>query len=89
MNAKTNIIPLRAPRNKAMSCVPQTPDSEPLQLVALVQSLPALMGDAADLILSEFDYENNMQSNMAVAVRILAVASRRLSCSLGKIGDVG
>lgn len=48
-----------------------------LQLPELVAALPTIFESAVAYILSEFDYEANLHSNTAIAVRLLAVSAER------------
>jgi len=44
----------------------------------LLKSLPDVFEQAIALILSELDYERNLECNTAVAVRLLAICAARI-----------
>jgi len=76
----SNVAPLR-PNNIPVPCnFPAA--NEPMPIDELVIRLPEFIETALSYILSDFDYENNISSNTAVGIRVLALTVDRLKDSL-------
>jgi hypothetical protein len=68
---------VRAQTKKLIASFADPAVDETLQLPELVTALPTIFESAVAYILSEFDYEANLHSNTAIAVRLLAVSAER------------
>ncbi len=70
MSTFAPVVPLRPAEPSATIDVP--PQNTPIDREWIISELPAILEGALEYLLSEFDYEANIQSNTAVAARILA-----------------
>ncbi len=77
---KSNVAHLRPANNQSPFTVPETDKVIPLD--ELVSNLPEFLETALSYIISDFNYHDNIESNTAVAVRILAATVDRLNTSL-------
>lgn len=86
VNTSTNrqkqakVTPLRPSNNEIPFEVPQTDLVIPID--EMIVNLPEFLETAVSYIVSDFDYENNITSNTATGLRILAVMIDRLNTSL-------
>lgn len=79
-NPNSNVVQLR-PQASDVSSIAIPEPKRQINLAELILSAPEMLRDAGGLILSGFDYEANMTSNTAIAVRIiLALADRIERC---------
>jgi len=76
----SNVAHLRPANNQTPFSVPEADKVRPLE--EIVVNLPELIETALSYIISDFDYENNITSNTAVAVRLLAVIADRINSAL-------
>lgn len=85
MNTKSNVVSLHPQNNHLPFSIP-TPDRA-LDYQALIQLMPECLETAVSYLLVDFDYEANITSNTAIAIRILAVAAERLGTALENGND--
>lgn len=75
----SNITPLH-PANvaRAQSLIASIPEpSSPVDMDRLTGELPDMLGYVVALILDDFDYDKNLRSKTAIAIRILATIAER------------
>lgn len=78
-SSMSNITPLHpANAERAQSLIASIPDpSSPVDMDRLTGELPEMLGYVVALILDDFDYDANLRSKTAIAIRILATIAER------------
>jgi len=78
---------VRSAKNRCTACaqaeslvasLAQTAEQQPQDCVDLLADLPTVLESALAFLFRDFDYEANIESNTAVAVRLIAIAADRL-----------
>jgi len=77
-------VPLRTENQPLPFEIPAV-TGEVLPIEALILEIPEFLETAAHLILSDFDYLANKEADTAIAIRILATLSDRLTAALENI----